>query len=1028
MPATEHRCRLLRGLAAAIFCLAAWQPAAASAYAFPGQLPAGCSGSGTQYSCATLVLGAGDSVSVTPLQLTTITVDGAMTITGSRINAAGQPGELLLVVHGALTAGPGSVLVADVSAVTLTADAGRVSFGGSITTTGAIALSGLASVAGDVASSSGAISVGARDGLGSDAQATIAGQVTSNGGAITLGAGVRIGGAVTTVSSAIVIGYDAWVSGALGSQTGAIVVGYRSTIGGPVTTTSGSIRVEYGASLGSAVTSTSGSIAVGYGSRIDGAVTSSTGAIDIGYASAVGGAVTSSGSTAPITIGYASVVSACVRASGSATITLGSAATVQGVCCGSGVCTSSCVANNSGQPMPVACSASGTSGTPGTSSGLDHVELRHPSGSALTCSPTAVTVAACSDPACAVPYLGGVTGMLSASASGSAASVNWPAGAGFSIAAGSAATSVPLWITSVGSVALAATVQTPAPATTPANVSRCNFGAPACAISAADSGLLLDIGDHPSGTTPTLRVSARRKVDNAPLCASAFGGTTRSLAFSCAYQNPSGGTLPVLVAGRALNDANSATQACNGAGQAVDLAFDADGVASTTLQYADVGRLRIDARYSGQGADAGLLMAGSSSFIAAPAAFTFSDITAGPIRAGIAFGASITARNSLGGATPNFGRESDAATVAVAFRRTQPAGAAASDGRFSGGFGPFDVGMARASNLVWSEVGRGDLSASLTGANYLGSASSASGATVANDNSGAVGRFVPHHFDVAVTPACGAFSYAGQPFGVTLTAMNGLPNASPTLNYDGTTATAPNFARAVTFSDAPALGVGSFGGSGTLGAGSFIAGVSTSAIAAYTFGAKLTAPQRLSVRAVDADGVSSAGYAEGSTALLSGQLRLSNAFGSEKVPLQVLVRAQVWSGSSWIPNEADNCSVVPAAAVVIAATLDNRGARTTAWRTRAGAVRLLAGSGRMELAPPLPTATGSVELALNLGTTAIDQSCLAAHPPGTGAALPWLRSRQGSCAASWDRDPSARASFGIWVPESSKTMHVREVF
>jgi MSHA biogenesis protein MshQ len=70
----------------------------------------------------------------------------------------------------------------------------------------------------------------------------------------------------------------------------------------------------------------------------------------------------------------------------------------------------------------------------------------------------------------------------------------------------------------------------------------------------------------------------------------------------------------------------------------------------------------------------------------------------------------------------------------------------------------------------------------------------------------------------------------------------------------------------------------------------------------------------------------------------------------------------------------------------------------------------------------------SFDLALNLGNGSADQSCLANHPASTGAGLGWLRSRNGACAASWDRDPGAHASFGIYSPETRKTVHVREIF
>ena len=86
------------------------------------------------------------------------------------------------------------------------------------------------------------------------------------------------------------------------------------------------------------------------------------------------------------------------------------------------------------------------------------------------------------------------------------------------------------------------------------------------------------------------------------------------------------------------------------------------------------------------------------------------------------------------------------------------------------------------------------------------------------------------------------------------------------------------------------------------------------------------------------------------------------------------------------------------------------------------------GSGTLTLSAPSPASTGGVDIAINLGATTTDQSCLATHPARTGAALPWLRSVQGSCAATFDRDPAARASFGIYSPETRKTLHVREIF
>jgi MSHA biogenesis protein MshQ len=158
---------------------------------------------------------------------------------------------------------------------------------------------------------------------------------------------------------------------------------------------------------------------------------------------------------------------------------------------------------------------------------------------------------------------------------------------------------------------------------------------------------------------------------------------------------------------------------------------------------------------------------------------------------------------------------------------------------------------------------------------------------------------------------------------------------------------------------------------------------------------------------------------------------LSNAFGSEKAALSIPVQAQYWSGNAWVQNSADSCTNLPAAAVVRAAYLDNKGAATTAWTSTASAIAISAGAGTLTLGAPSPTATGSLDFALNLGATTTDQSCLAAHPTSTAANLPWLRSQYGSsgaCGTAWDRDPSARASFGIYTPETRKNVHVRELF
>jgi MSHA biogenesis protein MshQ len=716
-----------------------------------------------------------------------------------------------------------------------------------------------------------------------------------------------------------------------------------------------------------------------------------------------------------------------------------------------------------------------------------HLEITHASGSGLTCTPSTLTVRACADAACTTAYPGAVTGTLAATGG----SVAWPDGAGFSIAAGVGATTVRVQSTSTAATVLGVAGSSP----TAANAASCNFGSPACTFTAADAGFVFDVPHHASETAQTVSISAVKKADNSLACTPAFSSTSKAVSFSCGYTSPAGGTLPVRVGGTALNSSASTAAACDAGGRAVTLAFNASGVASTTVQYADVGQVLLSARYSGApgGSENGLVMTGSDSFIAAPDSFAVAGVPAGPLRAGSAFAATVSALNSAGATTPNFGREAAPESATLAWVRIQPTGSGAVNGSFSGSLGGFSGGSADAGNLVWTEVGRGDLlarTANPTG--YLGTglqafgSSAATGArwcagenatctlpasttatvyygevgiyvartgqtgSVACNNptfgdplvgvvkacwyvpttatNGSVGDFIPHRFSVVAANACGAFTYAGQPVTATVTARNAAGN--PTLNYNGTPTTTPAFARAVMLADAHALGLGTLSGAG-IAAGGFDAGVAMSTVS-YAFTSKTTAPQSLLLRAGNGGSstalVSSEGGTEATLALRSGRLRLSNAFGSAAAALQVPVVTEYWGGNAWLLNSADSCTALAGASVALSNPRSATGAASTATSS-AGSLAIGSGSGMLTLAAPSPARSSlSLDLAVNLGSSGTDQSCHGAHPATTGAAMPWLRSHNGSCAASADRDPAARASFGIFSPETRRTIHVRELF
>lgn len=708
---------------------------------------------------------------------------------------------------------------------------------------------------------------------------------------------------------------------------------------------------------------------------------------------------------------------------------------------------------------------------------VDHFHVVH-GGTSVTCDIAPVTIEA-HDSAHALISLSGVTMSLSTSTNRG----NWSNSTGGAINSinnlgSGAATYVfsnessvtfglqDLTVESLTIGAAAGTISTTSGAASTCAAADYTFGSTCnTALSFVAAGLRFvnaagtAIGNHVAGTNAgTYYLQAVRQSTNSSACVSLFPANTSvniNLAYEC--NNPTtcqvGQTFTFTPgagagsAGTIASNANGAVSASSGSYTTRALTFNATSPAPLpavpfTFNYTDVGRVRLWATYT---PSSGTTIAGNAQFVVAPSAFAFSGVSAGPLRAGSAFGATVTAVNAAGAATPNFGKETSAESVAISFNRCQPSGAGAASGAMNGNGGPFTFtgGTTTLSALTWSEVGRIDLTATLASGSYLGTGLTATGntgtaGTLCNGN-GNVGAFIPHHFDTQViAQGCGTFTYSGQPFTLKVTARNGLSSPTTTVNYDGSAATTPNFARAITLSDTS-------GASGALSpstapASSFVAGVATLSTPAWTFATPLTKPATIVLRAVDADGTSSSGYESAASApIRSGRLALSNAFGSEKSPLTMNLQTQFWNGA-WVTNASDSCTVVPVSAVALSgytgtlslasfgATPVSCVASPVSYCDASNNLKAIGGVSYLKLAKPQPN-TGSVSVAIDLGASGVDQSCLSTHG-GSPAALPWLRGRFGSCAAATSNtaDPSARASFGIYTPETRKLIHQRELF
>lgn len=703
----------------------------------------------------------------------------------------------------------------------------------------------------------------------------------------------------------------------------------------------------------------------------------------------------------------------------------------------------------SGNP-PVYCglgvvATSGTTCNLPVTQMLHHLEISSNVNPAVTCSPVTYTVKACADTNCTIAYTAGLTGTIRLTGS---PTISPSAGVVFSIAPGSSTADASFNVTTPGTVSAALSGLSLGPANSLAcGTNTSPAGTTACNVTVGDAALYLVVPNHVSDAVSALTVKAvKADTTNSSVCVPAFT-TAKAVTLKCAYANPTSGTLPVRVGAVALNSANNSTAACDGNGRSVSLGFDGTGTASVPLQYADVGQMTVTGTYTGAVSETGLTMSGSASFIAVPASVSLSGVPAGVTKAGTDIVTSVTVRNSSGAATPNFGRETTPAIVTLAIDKTKPMGTGAVFGtlKLTKAGGSTDLTEGKTETLVftsgvsnslttrWSEVGVMTFTATLVGGAYLGVADALSSVGTLTS--------VPDKFSVVVTPTpgCPAFFFSGQPMGLKITALN--LQGGTTANYDGSSSTTPNQAYPVsvdlsgTPSTAGVLSISSL----TMSA--FDKGVATVTTAAATpltfrFGTasvenKLGAPTSIALKATETGGNAVTGTSSPPIALRSGRLRLFNKFGSEKQIMEVAVQSQYWTGKAWVLNALDSCTAIPISAISLSAYKDNRGAATSAWSTSAmGPLVMAAGTGAIRFSAPSPSGTGSVDVALNLGATSTtaDVSCLSTRATTTGAGAPWLRAQNGNCAATYDRDPSARLTFGIYSPESTKTIYRRELY
>ena len=575
------------------------------------------------------------------------------------------------------------------------------------------------------------------------------------------------------------------------------------------------------------------------------------------------------------------------------------------------------------------------------SGAFDHIRIEH-DGVASICSPETVTVKACLNSSCSTLYTGNVTVNLSPA--------GWVGGDTFSFSGG--VTSRQLSRSAAGNVTLGTVNVSPAPA----NAGRCFTGSgETCVMNFANASCAFDSVE--TGANPQTRIFT--KLSGVPFNLDVLAMSTTT-AVNTGYTgsvtvdlvDASASACPT---GAALNTATNITYSVGDQGRK-PVTFSYSGAARNVRVRAQVG--------------ASIPACSYDSFTIRPQ--SFSSVTSG---------ANADAAGTSAVALPTVKAGNEFAIVAntgvVGYNGNPKADPlflewlnAPSGGRAAPGTGTLDGSTP--GNLTFSAAASAVTGNGATGsftyddAGYFrikangvyddsfvtDSGDKANGDCIAGSFSNILsggrygcnfgnpsptdhfGRFIPDHFDTAVTQGCavGAFSYSGQPFPLTVTARSLTGGTAQ--NYSGA------FARGVTLTARDMADTATNPGPGALTPVVVAAGLLTRGVGAlspaYTFISKETAPTSVTVRADDGEASSLRSPAslsvEGTAFVRSGRARLSNAYGSELLDLQVPFRTEFYDGTGWILNVLDSCtgdaSLGAANAVNLALSLSPAGLNT----------------------------------------------------------------------------------------------------
>jgi MSHA biogenesis protein MshQ len=680
---------------------------------------------------------------------------------------------------------------------------------------------------------------------------------------------------------------------------------------------------------------------------------------------------------------------------------------------------------------------------------VDHYRIYHPA-SELTCQAASVTVRACVDANCL--NSSEIETTVSLSSAGT-----WVDGINSKTFTGE---SPPLYLRK--NTQGYATVGVASATVAAVNPFRCytNGETSDCTISFYDSGFVFEVDNLDSCQDSTaITIQAVKKTDSDQTCIgdSNFVNTDRIISFSTGYINP--------VTPRTNLQINEISLPLSGSTD-VSVSFGGDAKSILRVNYADAGKLRLNAEYSPViGDDAGLVMLGVSPDIVAIPAYLRVGVTqadgeplssADPdglyhIPAGEDFHVAVSGECLDNRQTPNFAATTTLEAVAPYLPVDGVKGTFAPDTIAASEYTKDEPGLAEIENATYSEVGTVTLQAKV--ADYLGTGREVTGAA-------AIGRFTPAKFALSwyqspvLTPACnvGDFTYLGQPFGyfaapiILVTAQNVEGNVTQNFTQPGWWKITDEAALLLGRSYSAAEGILELSGAEVSvaypvdGAGSGTLTFDQASAMKFVRGAPVEpfyAAIDLQIDVEDADGISAPVLAPAPAALSTsdipfvredkvngintdemrwGRLVLQNAYGSELERLAMPLKAEYFKGNSFVFNSGDSCTSLALAKLSLANGLDTVTAENaipvgSSGASRASLAEPLDG-GDAHLSFSAPGDEGYVDVTADLSL------------------LDWLRydwNRDGNNDGNHDEDPLGRATFGIYKGNPN-LIYLRETF